>query len=146
MKHNIYNLFPAISLSSGMNIYLQSISLSHPYSGLLCGSPSELINDNILLDIYEEFQEGLYVVEPDITLICENEFFGRCILNQNNLEQIPLIPLVKVHALFECYDGKSNTYLNIVWFQEDFSVTIKNTVENKIKNIDSNQYACEFSL
>ncbi len=41
MNYSIYNLYPTIVLSLGINIHLQSISLSHTYGGLLCGTPSE---------------------------------------------------------------------------------------------------------
>jgi len=143
MSHNIYNLYPAVELSSGKKIYLQSITFSHTYDGLLCGSPSEQINHNIFLDINEEFPEGLFVIEPKIITICKNDFSGRMNSNQDDQKQLPVIPPVKVQALFECYDDEYFTYLNIVWFQNNFSLSIP---KEPIQNINWNEYACEFSL
>lgn len=56
------------------------------------------------------------------------------------------MPPVKVEALFECYGGESTTYLNIVWFQDEFSVTIARSIESVIQKFDWNSKACEFSL
>ncbi|MCI0501796.1 MAG: hypothetical protein L0Y61_08660 [Epsilonproteobacteria bacterium] len=146
MEHNIYHIFPALELQSGLRIYLQSISLSHTYAGLLCGSPNEHINKDILLEIHEQYPEGLFVIEPKVTMVSENDFFGRSIPNHNNKNQIPLMPPVKVEALFECYDSESTTYLNIVWFQDDFSATMATPIERLIQKLDWNSEACEFSL
>jgi len=146
MNHNIYNLYPAIKLLSGEKIYLQSISLSHTYSGLLCGSPNEHMNNDILLDIHEQYSEGLFVIEPKVALMSENDFFGRNVPGHDNKIQISLIPPVKVEVLFECYDGESTTYLNIVWFQDEFLATISTAIEGVIQKLDWNSKACEFSL
>lgn len=146
MNHTIYNLYPAIILLSGEKIYLQSIALSHTYSGLLCGFPDTHINNDVLLDIHEQHPEGLFVIEPKVTLMSENDFFRRSIPDHDNKIQIPLMPPVKVEALFECYDSESTTYLNIVWFQDEFSVTITTSIESVIQKLDWNSKACEFSL
>lgn len=143
MSQNIYNIYPAVELSSGRKIYLQNIKFSHTYAGLLCGSPSEQINNDILLDINEEFSEGLFVIEPIITTMSENDFFGRLTSDQNDKKQIAVMPPVTVHVLFECYDDEDLTYLNVVWFQNDFLSSIPN---DTIQYIDWNKYACEFSL
>ncbi len=143
MSHNIYNLYPAVKLSSGRKIYLQSIIFSHTYDGLLCGSPSEQINHNILLDINEKFSEGLFIIEPKITTMSENDFFGRINSDQDDQKQIPVLPPVKVQVLFECYDDEDLTYLNIVWFQNDFTLSIPTEI---IQNTDWDKYACEVSL
>ena len=143
MSHNIYNLYPVIELSSGRKIYLQSITFSYTYHGLLCGSPSEQINHNILLDINEKFSEGLFVIEPKVTLVSENDFFGRSTTDQDNQKLIPVMPSVEAHALFECYDGEEHTYLNVVWFQDEFELTIPKDI---IQEIDWDKYASAFSL
>lgn len=43
-----------------------------------------------------------------------------------------MIAPVRVEALFECYDGESAAYLNIVWFQDEFSATIATSIESII--------------
>ena len=146
MDHNIYNVFPALELQSGLRIYLQSISLSHTYAGLLSGSPNEHMNKDILLDIHEQYPEGLFVIEPKVDMVSESNFFGSSVSSHDNKVQIPLMPPVKVEALFECYDSKFTTYLNIVWFQDEFSSTISTSIERLIQKLDWNSKACEFSL
>lgn len=140
MNYNIYNLYPAMRLVSGINIHLQNICLSHTYSGLLCGVPNEIINNEILHDINEIFNESIFVIEPEVTMISENEFFGRD-NTQDDTKIIPLLEPVKVHALFECYEGNYCSFLNIVWFQDDFSITIPGAIKKKIKEIDWYRYS-----
>ncbi len=145
MNHSIYNLYPAIVLSSGINIHLQSVSLSHTYGGLLCGTPREQMNDNIISEIKEGFEMDGFVIMPNVTMVSEDDFFGEGSTYDNN-KTVPLLPAVKVEALFECYEGDDSTFLNIIWFQDDFSVTITSSIERAIQDIDWYRYACEYSL
>ena len=145
MNHSIYNLHSAITLRSGTDIHLQSISLSHTYAGLLCGTPSEQINDNIIAEIREEFEKAYYVIKPRVTMLSEYNFFAKDD-HYSREKTIPLLSAVKVEALFECYDGDECTRLPIVWFQNDFSTAISTYIENAIQDIDWYRYACEFSL
>ena len=144
MNYNIYNLYPKMILSSGIKIYLQRISLSHTYGGLMCGTPSEQMNDSIISEIKKEFDADCFVIEPDITIVSEDDFFDKD--SGNNSKTIPLFPAVKVRALFECYEGDDSTFLNIVWFQDNFSVTMPGSIEKTIRDMDWYRYACEFSL
>ena len=145
MKHNIYNLYPVMILSSGIKIYLQSISLSHTYGGLMCGSPSEQINVTIISEIKEGFEMDGFVIMPNVTIVSEDDFFGKSSAC-NEHKRVPLFPAVKVEALFECYEGEDGIYLNIVWFQDDFSTAIPSSIERAIQDIDWYRYACEYSL
>ena len=145
MSLDIYNRYPAMILSSGIKIHLQSISLSHTYAGLMCGAPSEQINDMIVSEIKEGFETDGLVIEPDITKVSEDDFFGKnsdCDEERN----IPLLPAVKAEALFECYDEEDSTYLNIVWFQDDFSTMTPSHIRRAIQDIEWDRYACEYSL
>ncbi len=145
MNHNIYNQYPAIVLSSGINIHLQGISLSHTYGGLMCGTPSEHINDNIISEIREKFEKACYIIKPRVNMLSEYDFFDKGD-HYRKEKTILLLPVVKVETLFECYNGDESTFLHIVWFQDDFSVTISSFMENAIQNIDWNCYARKFSL
>ena len=120
---------------SGIKIYLQSISLSHTYAGLMCGSPSEQINDIIISETKEGFKVDGFVIMPNVTMVSEDDFFGKSSACDNN-KIVPLLPAVKAEALFECYEGEDSTYLNIVWFQDDFSVTIPSSIERAIQDMD----------
>ena len=144
MNHSIYNLYPAICLSSGINIYLQSISLSHTYGGLMCGTPSEQINENIVVEIREEFKIACFIIKPKITMVSEDNFFSKG--DYSKEKTIPLLPSVQVHALFECYDEDKSTFLHIVWFQGNFSTTVPRHIENAIQDVDWYRCAKEFSL
>lgn len=146
MKHDIYNVSPAIVLSSsGVEIYLQSISLSHAYGGLVCGTPNEQINDNIIAEAREDVAAACFIIRPTVTMVSENDFFDNVTLHTQR-KTIPLLPAVKVEALFECYDGDRNTFLHIAWFQDDFSEMSLSSIENKIQDIDWHCYACGFTL
>jgi len=145
MNHSIYNLYPAITLRSETDIHLQSISLSHTYAGLLCGTPSEQINDNIVSEIREEFKKACYVIKPRVTMLSEYDFFDKGD-HYSREKTIPLLSAVKVEALFECYDGDESTRLLIVWFQDNFSTTVPRHIEDDIQDIDWYRYACEFSV
>lgn len=145
MNYNVYNIYPLIELSSGVKIHLQSIHLSHTYGGLLCGSPSEHVNDSIISEINENQEVTYFIIKPRVTMLSEDEFFGRNFA-QDKAKTIPLLPPVKVHALFESYEEKDSSFLNIAWFQDDFTVTTPSFIRKKIKDIDWYQYACELSL
>ncbi|MCK5536159.1 MAG: hypothetical protein KAI79_04985 [Bacteroidales bacterium] len=145
MNHNIYNLHPAIVLSSGINIHLQSISLSHTYGGLLCNTPSEQINNNVISEIREKFEKACFIIKPRINMISEYDFFDKGD-HYSKEKTIPLLSAVKVEALFECYKDEESTFLNIIWFQDGFSETISSSIENKIQDIDWHRYAKKFSL
>ncbi len=145
MNHNIYNLYPDIILSSGTKIHLQSISLSHTYGGLLCGTPSEQMNDNVISEMKESFEMDGFVIMPNVTMVSEDDFFGEGSTCDNN-KTVPLLPAVKVKALFECYDGDESTFLHVIWFQDDFLITMPTYIENAIQDIDWYRYASEFSL
>ena len=145
MNHSIYNLYPAIVLSSGITIHLQNISLSHTYGGLMCGTPSEQMNDNIISEIKEGFEMDGFVIMPNVTMVSEDDFFGEGSTCDNN-KIVLLLPAVKVEALFECYEGEESTFLKVVWFQDDFSVAIPSSIEREIQDMDWDHYACEYSL
>lgn len=145
MNHCIYNLYPAISLRSGINIHLQSIALSYTYGGLMCGTPSEQINDNIITEIREEFKRACFIIKPKITMVSEDDFFSKGD-HYSKEKTIPLLPVVKVESLLECYEGDKGSLLNIVWFQDEFSTTVPMHIENAIQDIDWYRYASEFSL
>ncbi len=140
MNHNIYNLYPVIVLLSETKIHLQSISLSHAYVGLMCGIPNEQINDNIVAEMKEGFEMACFIIKPNVTMISEDDFFGRDALYRKD-KTIPLLPPVKVQALFECYEGEESTFLNIMWFQNELSVQIP--IEEIIV-IDWSHYAGKF--
>ena len=145
MNHSIYNLYPAIKLSSGINIHLQSISLSHTYIGLQCGTPNEKMNDNIIAETRKKFEEACFIVKPKVTMLSEYDFFDKGD-HYSKENTIPLLAAVKVEALFECYDGDECTNLLIVWFQNDFLTAIPRDIKNDIQDIDWYCYACEFSV
>jgi len=145
MNHSIYNLYPAITLRSGTDIHLQSITLSHTYGGLLCGTPNEQMNDNIISEAREDLEEACFFIKPKVTMLSEYDFFDKGD-HYSKENTIPLLPAVKVEALFECCDGDECTRLHIVWFQDDFSSIIPKDIESVIQNIDWYHQAREFSL
>ena len=145
MKHSIYNLYPAISLRSGANIHLQSISLSHTYGGLLCGTPNEQMNDNIISEAREDLEEACFIIKPKVTMQSEYDFFAKGD-HYSKEKTVPLLPAVKVEALYECYEGDECTRLHIVWFQDAFLVTMPSSIKDAIQDIDWYRYACEFSV
>ena len=77
MNHSIYNLYPAITVRSGADIHLQSISISHTYGGLLCGTPNEKMNDNIIVEAREDLEKAYYVIKPKVTMLSEYDFFDK---------------------------------------------------------------------
>ena len=143
---NIYNLYPLIELLSGQKIYLQEITLSHTYAGLLCGTPSASTNDEIMSSIKDAQKEGIYVINPEIVMISEDTFFEKETSSGNEQKSVPLMPPVKAIAIFEHYDGEDTSWLKIVWFQNDFSTVISDSVRERIVGIDWDQYACEFLI
>jgi hypothetical protein len=145
MNCNIYNRYPAMILSSGIKIYLQSISLSHTYAGLMCGSPSEQINEAVISETKEGFEMDGFVIMPDVTMVSEDDLFSKSSTCDTG-KIVPLLPAVKAEALFECHEGEDSTYLNIVWFQDDFSTTMPSSIERVIRDFDWYRYACEYSL
>ncbi len=78
-------------------------------------------------------------------MLSEYDFFDKG--NHYRKEKtIPLLPVVKVEALLECYEGDESTFLHVIWFQDDFLITMPTYIENAIQDIDWHCYASEFSL
>lgn len=145
MNHSIYNLYLAITLRSETDIHLQSISLSHTYGGLLCSTPNEQINANIIAEIREEFEGACYVIKPKVTMLSEYDFFDK-VDHYTKEKNVALLPAVKVTAIFECYGGEESTFLHIAWFQDDFSTAVPSCITDAIQDIDWYRHAIEFSL
>jgi len=141
VKYNIYNVFSTIHLD--VEILLQSMSFSHTYSELVCGVPTEAVNDELLANT-RDTNAGYYVIQPTITMVSSNDFFRDTI--HDDKKDIPLLPVVKVEALFECHTQFKSTYLNIIWFQDAISKGISSEIKKKIEKVDWFHYAKEFTL
>jgi len=129
-----------IVLSSGREIFLNSIHQSYTYEGLLLGHPNREMNDRYIRWNMESALEKMnatraYLVSPPLI---EVEIDER--VKQHYKDAIRM-PYIVCYGQFESSvikgdDANDSSWLTIVWYQEEFAMPIDVSVIEHIKMID----------
>jgi hypothetical protein len=129
-----------IKLNGGREIYLESIWQHKTYSGLLCGIPNDERNKKYIEHNMEYALEKMNAVctylVPPVSL--EMEGIDKSIKRYKDAIRLPYITCFGQFESSVLNGDKKNdgSWLTIVWYQDDFSMPIDDTIIEHIKLID----------
>jgi hypothetical protein len=135
-----------IELASGRLIHLCELNQSFTYKGLILGVPTHKINQAFIARALEQAGKGRegtpYIIEPT-----EKPFEGDWHLDSDSGPAVAL-PSVKCVGLFESGTGPQGStleesWLLIVWFQDEFALPIQPEILEQIKAVDWDRVAIE---
>ena len=135
----------AFELNSGRRIHLRELNQSLTYEGLLVGVPGTKLNQSLIAKALKEAiwnnREGApYLVEPKETPTEEDA-------SPHSLFGSPArLPGVRCVGRFESFSWPKGAILEeswilIVWFQDEFALPIDGEVLEKIKAMDWDKVA-----
>jgi hypothetical protein len=129
-----------IILDDAREIFLNSICQSHTYEGLLAGYPDKEMNDRFIKDamvsaLKKMSAEATYLVPP---FSLEVEVHARV---KKHYKDAIRIPYITCYGQFESSvikgdDVNDASCLTIVWYQDEFSMPIDESILEHIKTID----------
>jgi hypothetical protein len=113
-----------IKLANGKIVTLERFKMEFIYDGILVGKPNKEINDRIISDAVKEFNQNKVLVLMDDAYTSEDLL--KPIMIKAGLTSKP------INDTKDIYDG---SYLNIVWFSNDFK---SNSIEKMIMDLKFN--------
>lgn len=118
-----------IKLSNGKIVTLEDFRMQFVYDGILLGKPSKELNEKLIANFVKTFNSNKVLVLLEDAFVSEELL--KPILFSAQLVSGP------VNDKEGLYDG---SYLNIVWFGDDFKNT---TIEKMIKDLKNFDYEKE---
>jgi hypothetical protein len=116
-----------IKLSNGKIVTLERFKIEFIYSGILVGKPNREINDRIISDAIKEFKQNKVLVLMDDAYTSEDLL--KPIMITAGFASQP------INDSEEMFDG---SYLNIIWFSNDFKTNSIDKMIGNLKNFDWN--------
>jgi hypothetical protein len=112
-----------IKLSNGKIVTLERFKIEFIYSGILVGKPNREINDRIISDAIKEFNQNKVLVLMDDAYASEDL-----------LKPIMITARLTSHPINDREEMFDGSYLNIIWFSNDFKT---NSIDKIIGNLES---------
>ncbi len=143
-----------IKLSCGRRIHLEELCQYRTYRGLLEGLPTKWLNREIIGRAKENVAKKLwspgtpFLIQPvETPMDVPKERWFR---HEEDWQPVQ-IPEIVCIAEFTSYDpardgDEDYSYLNLVWFQNEFALPIDPGVEEQIRGIDWNGVASDASF
>ena len=116
-----------IKLANGKIVTLERFKMEFIYDGILVGKPNREINDRIISDAIKEFKQNKVLVLMDDAYTSEDLL--KPIMITAGLTSQP------INDNDEIFDG---SYLNIIWFSNDFKTNSIDKMIGNLKNFDWN--------
>ena len=110
-----------IKLASGKIIAIEKFEMSFTYNGLLLGSPNKEMNNRIISDIKKSYGNGRLLMILDDAYVSEKL-----------LKPIIFSAQLISDPIKKAKDNSDGSYLNLVWFGDDFK---SNTIEKIIMGL-----------
>jgi len=121
-----------VKLKSGKVVTIDNFNMSFTYDGLLLGSPNKEMNDRIIQDINDSFNGSKVLI-----------LFDDAYQNKDLLKPFIFSARFKSNPIDKRND---ESYLNIVWFGDDFKIiTIEKMIMN-LKKITWNEEAEDYEF
>ena len=110
-----------IKLASGKIVTIEKFEMSFTYDGLLLGTPDKEMNDRTISDIKKSYGNGRLLMLLDDAYVSEKLL--KPIIFSTQLISDPIK---------KTKDNSDGSYLNLVWFGDDFK---SNTIEKIIMGL-----------
>jgi hypothetical protein len=110
-----------IKLASGKIVAIEKFEMSFTYDGLLLGSPNKEMNDRTISDIKKSYGNGRLLMLLDDAYVSEKL-----------LKPIIFSAQLISDPIKKTKDNSDGSYLNLVWFGDDFK---SNTIEKIIMGL-----------
>ena len=118
-----------IKLADGKVVTIEDFKMEFVYDGILLGTPDKNVNNRIISDVIKSYNSNKVFVIMDDAYVTEDRL--KPIMYKAQLVAEPLNDKEGI------YDG---SYLNIVWFGDDFK---NKTIEKMIMNLKNFDYEKE---
>jgi hypothetical protein len=118
-----------IKLANGKIVTIEEFKMQFVYDGMLLGRPNKEVNEKIISNFIKSFNSNKVYMIMDDAYVTEDRL--KPILFS---AQLTSHPINDVEGIF---DG---SYLNIVWFGDDFK---SNTIDKVIMNLKNFDYEKE---
>ena len=112
-----------IKLKSGKVVTLENFRIQFIYDGILVGKPNKEMNERIISDVIKKFNQNKVLVLMDDAYISEDR-----------LKPIMFTGELTSHPINDNEGMFDGSYLNIVWFSNDFKT---NSIDKIIGNLES---------
>ena len=110
-----------IKLASGKIVTIEKFEISFTYDGLLLGTPDKEMNDRTISDIKKSYGNGRLLMLLDDAYVSEKL-----------LKPIIFSAQLTSDPIKKTKDNSDGSYLNLVWFGDDFK---SNTIEKIIMGL-----------
>ena len=112
-----------IKLANGKIVTIEDFRMQFVYDGMLLGQPNKEVNEKIISNFIKSFNSNKVFIIMDDAYVTEDQL--KPIIFSAQLVSGP------VNDKEEIFDG---SYLNIVWFGDDFKIS---TIDKMIINLKS---------
>jgi hypothetical protein len=116
-----------IKLANGKVVILERFKMEFIYDGILVGKPNKEINDRIISDAVKKFKQNKVLVLMD-------DAFAR----EDLLKPIIITAGLTSHPINDSEEMFDGSYLNIIWFSNDFKTNSIDKMIGNLKNFDWN--------
>jgi len=128
-----------IALNSGRTIFLTKLFQYQTYWSLLLGLPDKSMNDEIIEFSMKKARSQTQNVEPFLIEPEYNRYkldTGIAKLHLLRDGVVDFLPIITCIGTFESVKGLENSFLTIIWFQDEFALPIEDSAKQQLLSVN----------